>query len=284
MKQINHIVMHVVDEFHVESHARTVASLRAAGARTVDLLRLVGFKPRTLQHTLTGLPKYINDAYTYARQLPADDSFAIRGRDLYPILGESHAEAGEMTFHYFHQDLWAARKIFQKSPTEHFDVGSRIDGFVAHVLTFMPVTVIDVRPLVGHVDGLRFIRGDATQLSGIPDASLASVSSLHAVEHFGLGRYGDPVDPGAAEKAMAALSRVLAPGGRLYFSVPIGRERLMFNAHRIFSPATVLRVLAPLQLISFAAIDDAGHFHREVEPADFQRADYSCGLFEFGKS
>jgi SAM-dependent methyltransferase len=277
--------MHVVDPVDAESHTRTVcASLRVAGAKTVLLLRLLGIEPRTFRRTLTGLPKYIADASTYARQLPADDSFAIRGRDLYPILGEHHAEAGEITAHYFHQDLWAARKIFEKSPTEHFDVGSRIDGFVAHVLTFMPVTVIDVRPFAEHVDGLRFIKGDATHLSSIPDASLASVSSLHAVEHFGLGRYGDPVDPRAADKAMAALSRVLAPEGRLYFSVPIGRERLLFNAHRIFSPATVLRLLSPLDLISFAAIDDAGHFHCQVEPADFERADYSCGLFEFGKS
>jgi SAM-dependent methyltransferase len=185
--------------------------------------------------------------------------------------------------HYFHQDLWAARKIRERSPSEHFDVGSRIDGFVAHVLTFMPVTVIDIRPMSEPIEGLGFIQADATDLSSIADASLESVSSLHAVEHFGLGRYGDTVDPTGASRAMAALSRVLKPGGRLYFSVPIGRERLCFNAQRIFSPDTVLRAFSDLELVSFAAVDDAGHLVVGSAPEDFREANYSCGLFEYTK-
>jgi SAM-dependent methyltransferase len=224
--------------------------------------------------TLAGLPKYIGDATSYARQSVAGESFPIRRRDLFLVLGEHRAEAAMFDGHYFHQDLWAARKVLEHAPAEHFDFGSRVDGFVAHLLTFMPVTVIDVRPLDEDIEGLHFIQGDATHLLGIPDASLASVSSLHAVEHFGLGRYGDPVDPRAADKVMATLSRVLAPKGRLYLSVPIGRERLMFNAHRIFSPSTVLNAMSGLELISFAAVDDSGRFHPDAEPGDFDNAVY----------
>jgi SAM-dependent methyltransferase len=259
------------------------AGLRAAGAKSLLLLGLLGIEPRTFMRTLAGLPKYIADATSYARQSAAGEPFRIRTRNLFPVLGEHRAGAAVLDGHYFHQDLWAARKVFENAPAEHFDIGSRIDGFVAHLLTFMPVTVIDVRPLDEEIEGLRFIQGDATHLSGIPDASLASVSSLHAVEHFGLGRYGDPVDPRAAEKVMATLSRVLAPKGRLYLSVPIGRERLMFNAHRIFSPSTVLSAMSELDLISFSAADDSGRFHPDTEPGDFDHAVYSCGFFEFGK-
>ena len=268
--------------FHAAHQPRT--GLRLACESFILALGLVGVEQRALKRTVIGLPKYIADAASYARHSASSEPFAIGWRNLHPVFGEHRGVAGGVGGHYFHQDLWAARKIFERSPQEHLDVGSRVDGFVAHVLTFMPVTLIDVRPLPEHVEGLRFVQGDATNLSGIPDASLDSISSLHAVEHFGLGRYGDKVDPSAASKAMTALARVLAPGGRLYFSVPIGRERLMFNAHRIFSPATVLGAFAGLNLLSFAAVDDAGNFCTEVTPEDFLGAGYSCGLFEYGKA
>ena len=103
------------------------------------------------------------------------------------------------------------------------------------------------------------------------------------VEHFGLGRYGDPVDPFAAQKAMAALARVLRPGGSLYFAVPIGRERVMFNAHRVFAPSTILDAFCGLTLVSFAAVDDTGHLKLAEGPRAYWKADYSCGLFEFRK-
>jgi len=164
-------------------------------------------------------------------------------------------------------------------------VGSRVDGFIAHLLVFMPVTVVDVRPLESKVTGLQFMRGDATSLDGWADNSVPSLSSLHAVEHFGLGRYGDRLDPGGSARAMAALARVVAPGGRLYFSVPIGVERVEFNAHRVFAPETILRTFAEhrLRLAAFSAVDDRGFLIPSADPLSFARARYSCGLFEFTK-
>ncbi len=97
----------------------------------------------------------------------------------------------------------------------HLDVGSRLDGFIAHLLAFMEVEVIDIRPLNINVPGLRFTLGDATVLERKSD-SVESLSSLHAVEHFGLGRYGDSIDPEACFKAMRSFARVLKPGGVLY--------------------------------------------------------------------
>jgi hypothetical protein len=83
-------------------------------------------------------------------------------------------------------------------------------------------------------------------------------------------------------KTMASLARILAPGGRLYFAVPIGMQRLIFNAHRIASPAWVIRTFAEhgLTLESFAAVDDAGTWHPEARPEDYEGAAYGCGCFE----
>ena len=73
--------------------------------------------------------------------------------------------------------------------------------------------------------------------------STDSLSCLHALEHFGLGRYGDPVDYDGYLKGFDNLYRILKPGGRLYFSVPMGPQRIEFDAHRVFSMAYLLLYL-----------------------------------------
>lgn len=221
--------------------------------------------------------KYRDGALGRAGAMRAD--FA----DIYPIVGDYDAPAGEVTY-YFHQDLWAARKIYAARPSRHVDVGSRIDGFVAHVLAFMPVEYVDIRPLPNPVEGLNLLVADATRLEGIADDSVISLSSLSAAEHFGLGRYSDPIDPDACFHFMDALCRVLAPGGRLYFSVPVGSERVEFNAHRIFSAATILDRFAALRLESFAYVDEADRLHEGVDPARLPPGTETfAALFEFSK-
>ncbi|WP_235852458.1 DUF268 domain-containing protein [Helicobacter vulpis] len=81
------------------------------------------------------------------------------------------------------------------------------------------------------------------------DQSVESLSALCSVEHFGLGRYGDPIDPDGWRKALKSFQRVLKPGGKLYLSVPVGKEnRVCFNAHRIFHPSTIIETLDQMQI------------------------------------
>jgi SAM-dependent methyltransferase len=256
------------------------ARIRSLARLAYGMSRTYGFDPRAFYRALRATPKYVGDYVRYrnrARQtvgLPAIKAFS-------PALTEASEGAGVAHGHYFHQDLWAARKIYANRPKTHVDVGSRIDGFIAHVLVFMPVTVVDIRPLESTIDGLEFRQADATRLEDWPDGSVESISSLHALEHFGLGRYGDEIDPTACFDAMRNIARVVAPGGRFYFSAPIGRERIEFNAHRIFSPVRLLDRFPGLELASFAAVDDDGAFVADARPEDFVSAFYSCGLYEF---
>ena len=233
--------------------------------------------------TIRNLSRYVTSLLAYRRAYRGG-RFPLRVRHLYPVVGEFNKPAGTVSDHYFHQDLWAARKIFERRPASHIDVGSRIDGFVAHLLTFMPVTVVDIRPLHSAVPGLTFVQGDATRMAQFADNSVASLSSLHAIEHFGLGRYGDPIDPESCFEVLRAFARVLKPGGSLYLSVPIGVERVEFNAHRVFAPRTIVECLGDLSLVSFAAVDDAGQYHATASTDDFSAATYACGLYEFTKS
>ena len=113
------------------------------------------------------------------------------------------------------------------------------------------------------------------------DGSVTSLSSLHAIEHIGLGRYNDPVAPDAWRVALHECQRVLAPGGRFYFGTPVGRERLNFNSGRVFDPRTIMAAVPRLRLTAFSAVDDAGRLIESADPASFAGADYACGLFEF---
>lgn len=245
---------------------------------------MLGFNPFVLKLNVAGTPQYLKHLRAYRRAARQSKHFPLLAENLYPILTDFHGEAGTIGGVYFHQDLWAAKKIFAARPSQHIDIGSRFDGFIAHLLIFMPVKVIDIRPLSSDLPGLTFIQDDATLLANFESDSVESLSSLHAIEHFGLGRYGDEIDPDGCFKAMSSLARVLKPGGRLYFSVPIGRERVEFNAHRVFAPETILQAFSQLQLMSFAGVDDAGNFQAEARPEEYREARMACGLFEFTKN
>ncbi|MGO9991761.1 MAG: DUF268 domain-containing protein [Steroidobacteraceae bacterium] len=243
---------------------------------------LLGFSPGVLLSTVKGIPYFLSSLWKYQR-LNNRPTMRIMAANLFPLLSDRNESAGTAGGHYFHQDLWAARKVFDRSPVSHLDIGSRVDGFVSHLLVFMPVTIIDVRELNSDINGLSFVRDDATRLSQLQDDSVMSLSSLHAAEHFGLGRYSDPIDPGACFKFMAALERVLARNGNLYFSVPVGRERVEFNAHRVFFPQTIIDSFPSLTLVAFSFVGDDGKLRNDADPILANTCEYGCGLFHFTK-
>jgi SAM-dependent methyltransferase len=113
--------------------------------------------------------------------------------------------------------------------------------------------------------------------------SVQSLSCLHVAEHIGLGRYGDELDPYGTLKACAELARVLAPGGFLYFSLPVGIPRICFNAHRIHSPEQILNYFRNLQLVSLSGIDDDNTYHEQITIEELSSMNYGCGLFVFTK-
>jgi len=163
-----------------------------------------------LQHPFK-IKRFFSDFRAY-NKANKDPKFKASLKNSYVCVNDWGAQAGS-TGIYFYQDLWAAKKIFEKRPSEHFDIGSSVSGFIAHVLSFMPVTMIDIRPLPEKIENLKFIQADATNLENIPDNSIESLSSLCAPEHFGLGRYGDPIAPDACFKAMKSMQRVLKSWG-----------------------------------------------------------------------
>jgi hypothetical protein len=208
----------------------------------------------------------------------------------YPCYGDRHDDAGQATGHYFHQDLFVARLIHERGPQRHIDVGSSVYGFVSHVASFREIEVLDVRPLAAQVPGIRFERQDVCKLDASWDGAADSVSCLHALEHFGLGRYGDDVDPDGWTKGLTGLTRLVRADGYLYLSVPTGLDqRVEFNAQRVFTlPFVRDHLTGAFDIDQLAFVADDGSLLSDLDPygADAERsfdASYGCSIWVLRK-
>lgn len=229
---------------------------------------------------------FLQDDIKKYSEMNVRNNFQIQKEYMWPILKDKYAMAGSME-NSFWQDLWAAKYIIKSGVQSHFDIGSRLDGFIAHLLAAeIDVTMIDVREFPGEVERLHTIVDDATNLHQIADGSIESISALCSLEHFGLGRYGDPIDPEACFKCFANIQKKLKKGGRLYISVPIGKERVEFNAHRVFYASTVVENFNTLCLEEFSCAAN-GQIESNVElhkyDNDLHNGEYRYGLFRFRK-
>lgn len=241
------------------------------------------FDPLEQIAKLRALPFFIGNWRAY-RKANSNPRFKVTVADIWYRAHDRFSTAGTAEGHYFFQDLWAARLLHGDGVRKHVDVGSRMDGFIAHILPFCHVVYVDVRPISLNWPNFEFRQGLITDMP-FKSGSVDSLSCLHVLEHIGLGRYSDPINPTGYLAGAAELSRVLAPGGRLLIGVPVGKERLCFDAHRVFDPATVAQSFSSLKLNSFSLIDDYG---REIiENATFdlaRKCEYGCGLFVFEKT
>lgn len=237
---------------------------------------------------LRRMPRFLNE-YRQIRQQAARSQADFPFGKSYPCLTDRSQESGTLAEHYFYQDLHVARKVFANNPARHVDIGSRIDGFVGHVASFREIEVLDVREHPPAIPGIRFTRADLTAQDFPLTDYCDSLSCLHALEHFGLGRYGDPVDYNGHRVGWENMTKMLKKGGKFYLSVPIGPQRIEFNAHRVFSLPYLLAMMESRYVIdSFAYIDDAQTF---VEGACLDSASvrdsfgcrYGCGIFELTK-
>ncbi len=232
----------------------------------------------TILSGLSRFPGYFRDWYRYNRM---EGTERVRLKDSYPCLHDETAST-RVDAHYFYQHVWAAEHLLRERPALHVDVGSSVD-FVGLLSTITKVQFVDIRPAeVNNLPNLESKYGSILELP-YEDNSLASMSCLHVAEHIGLGRYGDPLDPLGTRKAAAELFRCLAPGGSLYFSLPVGKPTLCFNAHRIHAPEQILAYFSEAKLVEFCGANDAKQFLRHIAPEDLQNERYACGMFLFTK-
>ncbi len=223
------------------------------------------------------LPRFLRHWFLYTRRASAQKMVFA---DSQPCLDDWRTHT-PFDAHYFYQGAWLARRIGLAQPAAHVDVGSSV--LTVSVLSALVETIfVDYRPLRASLPGLTSVGGTILSLP-FADDSIVSLSSLHVIEHIGLGRYGDAIDPEGSVKAARELQRVVRSGGKLFLSLPVGRERVCFNAHRVHAPASVLNMLSGMRLAEFSLVDDEGRYREAASLEDAARCEYGCGLFVFEK-
>jgi SAM-dependent methyltransferase len=211
----------------------------------------------------------------------SNNRFSIKISDFYPQIKDKTIKTS-FDHHYVYHTSWAARKVKDINPEYHVDISSSL-YFSGIVSAFVPIKFYDYRPADLRLSNLKSEPADLTKLP-FADNSINSLSCLHTIEHIGLGRYGEKIDPNGDLKAVLELKRVLAQNGSLLFVTPVGKPRIQFNAHRIYSYEMIMEMFEGLKLIEFSLITDSGDFIENANSDIVKKQKYGCGCFWFKKT
>lgn len=248
----------------------------------------IWMNPAKLLRFITSIPRLYKDYIKLKKQLNHNKDFKVER--FFLIADDKYDNSGSANGHYFHQDLLVAQKIFEAKPEKHVDIWSRVDWFIAHVASFRKIEIFDIRPLHDkQIHNIHFTQCDLMgDCSHLKDAT-SSISCLHTIEHFGLGRYGDNIDSNWHLKWLDNLFHILKQWWKFYFSTPIWPQRIEFNAHRVFSLQYLLSLFSwKYDIKSFSYVDDAWDLHKNIELTkelieNNCNCIYGCGIFELIK-
>ncbi|MFA5421059.1 MAG: DUF268 domain-containing protein [Patescibacteria group bacterium] len=248
---------------------------------------------RFIYYSFKNILKTIFDIWfwrDYFKYKKENNRFKIPVIELWPITYDK-TEYTSFDSHYVYHIAWAIRKILEIRESEniekHIDFSSSLH-FCANLSAFLPVEFYDYRPARLRLSNLRSEHADLTNLENFKDNSIKSLSSMHVVEHIGLGRYGDKIDVEGDMRAINELKRVCSIGGNILFVVPVGKERIQFNAHRIYSFNIIKNLFGEnFELKEFSLVDDNYNFLEKIDLGEavelVENQSYGCGCFWFIK-
>lgn len=204
---------------------------------------------------------------------------------VYPRISDKTAKT-PFEKQYVYHTAWAARCVQKNNPSKHTDFGSLL-YFATLVSAFVPVDFYDYRPAEVILTGLNSKFADLMAINA-PDGLFESVSCMHTIEHIGLGRYGDMIDPEGDLKAINELKRVTKPGGTLLMVVPMGKsQHTQFNGHRVYEYETFVSYFDGFTIVEFSYIpqtDDRGGIICNTEKSSIGNDSLGCACFWFRKN
>lgn len=242
-------------------------------------IKVLGFHRLT---NLGRLPLFIRDYVRFKKQTFSHKKrFTLRTRDLYPCI-EDRSKTHAFDAHYIYHPAWASRIIAETRPRKHVDISSSL-SFVTIASAFVPIDFYDYRPADIRISNFKPQHADINNLP-FGSYSVKSISCMHVIEHIGLGRYGDVIDYDGDLKAIRELKRVVEFGGDLLIVVPIGKARIEYNAHRIYSYAQILSLFDGYSLENFGFVTDKDVFIENCDPLITRYQSYGCGCFWFKRT
>ena len=201
------------------------------------------------KYTMNGKMKikylYLNDAY------PPDKPLIYRKEEIDSLIEKIKCKS---ILAYGKTDLWLYQAL-EKFPVKGKEVaimGSTRPTYESICIFFGgKPTTIEYNTIVSEDDRLKTITVAKFDKSPMKFDMAFSISSF---EHDGLGRYGDQLNPDGDLLAMAKMKSILKPNGILFLAIPVGRDVLVWNAHRIYG---INRL--PLLLKNWKCLDAYGY-------------------------
>ena len=209
-----------------------------------------------------------------------------RVKNIYPFFENFTFNSSEFKNQFFHSDLLIAQKIYVQNPKNHLDIGSRIDGLVSHVASFRILDFIDIRSVdINPHKNIKTIKMDIIDNEIKNQKKYTSISSVGVIGHIGLGRYGDKIDPEGHLKAINNICNLCESNGVIYIMVPVGKNGVEFNSHRVFNPNEIVDLFKNnnCNLIEFHLVDDYGELKIDFDPKEAVNLNFGGGIFIFKK-
>ncbi len=210
----------------------------------------------------------------------ADNRMDVTDEDLWVFLDDATKETIYDT-HYIYHPAWATRVVKEVNPPRHVDISSSLH-FCSMLSAFIPVDYYEFRPAKLNLSDLTSQFADLTQLP-FETGSLDSLSCMHTIEHVGLGRYGDQLDPSGDVKALKELQRVTSLGGNLLVVMPVGLPKVQFNGQRIYSFELINDLFGDFELRDFSLVTDGRDFIQHANPLLVRQQRHGCGCFWYVK-
>ena len=212
------------------------------------IFKYIGLDLKIFFLFIANFPNFILDLIKFEKQ--------SKIQSIFPIISEK--KFTQFDKHLFQLDLIVAQEIYNENPKNHLDIGSRVDGLVAHVASFRKIDVLDIRELrISYKKNISVITKDLLEINS-SEIRYDSISSVGCIAHIGLGRYGDKIDVEGDKKALKIISKILNENGMLYLAVPTGKEKVVFNSHRQYNYQNFKKMLNEenLHVLRTILIDD----------------------------
>lgn len=120
-------------------------------------------------------------------------------------------------------------------------------------------------------------RGDILSAPPRADGPFDQIINCSSVEHVGLGgRYGSPDEPDGDITAMAVLGELLAAGGRMILTIPVGRDLVCAPNHRIYGEERLPRLLERF------SVAEEQYWQKDSAAGLWRETDRSAALQERG--
>lgn len=210
------------------------------------------------------IPDELLDSFTMGGQLPIenfyrnDSDVEVQEQILNNYLSDEiertklRLQKRESNY-YGNTDLWLYEAL-DKYPIKDLSVvifGSTHPWYELMAKHFgaASVTVVEYSDR-NNIEDIEYIKPDE-----VGERKFDVAISISSFEHDGLGRYGDPIDPIGDIKAMAKCHELLKEKGLLFLAVPVGRDKIVFNVHRVYGEKRL-----PLLLENWKALIGFGFF------------------------